>query len=58
MSTSPLAYKIATTAMSAVGNAAPGSLPLLKEWTSVRSKPRFAPRTLHDLARKKGIPNV
>ncbi|PWC54791.1 LutB/LldF family L-lactate oxidation iron-sulfur protein [Azospirillum sp. TSO22-1] len=55
---SPTAYRMATTVLSAVGNAAPASLPLLKEWTSVRAKPRFAGRTLHDLARDRGIPDV
>ncbi|MCG5241213.1 LutB/LldF family L-lactate oxidation iron-sulfur protein [Azospirillum doebereinerae] len=58
MNASPMAYKIATMAMSKLGNAAPTGLPLLKEWTSVRTKPRFASRTLHDLAREKGIPDV
>ena len=55
---SPTAYRVATTVLSTVGNAAPASLPLLKEWTSVRTKPRFAGRTLHDLARDKGIPDA
>jgi len=55
---SPAAYRMATTVLSTVGNAAPASLPLLKEWTSVRAKPRFAGRTLHDLAREKGIPDA
>ncbi len=55
---SPTAYRVATTVLSTVGNAAPASLPLLKEWTSVRAKPRFAGRTLHDLARDKGIPDA
>ncbi|HYH37088.1 MAG TPA: LutB/LldF family L-lactate oxidation iron-sulfur protein [Azospirillum sp.] len=55
---SPTAYRMATTVLSAVGNAAPASLPLLKEWTSVRVKPRFAGRTLHDLARDRGIPDA
>ncbi|HYH23153.1 MAG TPA: LutB/LldF family L-lactate oxidation iron-sulfur protein [Azospirillum sp.] len=55
---SPTAYRMATMVLSTVGNAAPASLPLLKEWTSVRVKPRFAGRTLHDLAREKGIPDA
>ena len=58
MNASPTLYRVATTMLAAVGNAAPASLPMLKEWTSVRAKPRFAGRTLHDLAREKGIPNV
>jgi len=55
---SPIAYKMATTMMAKLGNAAPAALPLLKEWTSARVKPRFAGRTLHDLAREKGIPDA
>jgi L-lactate dehydrogenase complex protein LldF len=55
---SPTLYRVATTMLAAVGNAAPASLPMLKEWTSVRVKPRFAGRTLHDLAREKGIPDA
>lgn len=55
---SPAAYRFATAMASKLGNAAPAGLPLLKEWTSVRTKPRFAGRTLHDLARKKGIPDA
>jgi len=49
---------MATTMMAKLGNAAPAALPLLKEWTSARVKPRFAGRTLHDLAREKGIPDA
>ena len=55
---SPTAYRFATALLAKLGNAAPASLPLLKEWTNVRSKPRFAARTLHDLAREKGVPDV
>ncbi|TWA72651.1 L-lactate dehydrogenase complex protein LldF [Azospirillum brasilense] len=55
---SPLAYQFATALLAKLGNAAPASLPLLKEWTNVRAKPRFANRTLHALAREKGIPDV
>ncbi|HYG90180.1 MAG TPA: LutB/LldF family L-lactate oxidation iron-sulfur protein [Azospirillum sp.] len=58
MNSSPTTYRFATTIAAKLGNAAPASLPLLKEWTSVRSKPRFAGRTLHDLAREKGIPDA
>jgi L-lactate dehydrogenase complex protein LldF len=58
MNASPTAYRMATTLMAKLGNAAPTSMPLLKEWTSARVKPRFAARTLHELARKKGIPDA
>jgi len=30
----------------------------MKAWTSVRSTPRLAPRTLHELARREGIPDA
>jgi L-lactate dehydrogenase complex protein LldF len=29
----------------------------LKAWTQVRSRPRFAPKSLHQLIREKGVPN-
>jgi L-lactate dehydrogenase complex protein LldF len=50
----PRLYGLVTKILAAIGNSAPAGLPLLRQWTSVRSKPRFAPRTLHDLAREKG----
>ena len=58
MYSSPTAYRMASALMAKLGNAAPASLPLLKEWTSARVKPRFAGRTLHEMARKKGIPDA
>jgi L-lactate dehydrogenase complex protein LldF len=30
---------------------------MLKQWTSVRTKPKFAGKSLHDLAREKGFSN-
>ncbi|MCA1908389.1 MAG: iron-sulfur cluster-binding protein [Magnetospirillum sp.] len=50
----PAAYKVGTKALSVVGNLIPAAAPLLKQWTSVRSKPKFAAKTLHELAREKG----
>jgi L-lactate dehydrogenase complex protein LldF len=58
MYSSPIAYRMASALMAKLGNNAPASLPLLKEWTSARVKPRFAGRTLHEMARKKGIPDA
>ena len=55
---SPLAYRIASALAARLGNLTPSSLPLLKEWTNVRTKPRFAGRTLHEMAREKGIADV
>lgn len=52
---SPLAYRVASAAMTAVGNALPASAPLLKAWTSVRTKPRFAPQSLHRTLKDMGV---
>jgi len=38
-----------------VGNFIPAAAPLLKQWTAVRSKPKFAGKSLHQLARDKGF---
>lgn len=54
MYANPAAYKLGTKALSVVGNLIPAAAPLLKQWTSVRSKPKFAAKTLHQLAREKG----
>ncbi len=55
MYASPLVYGLATWAMGLVGNLMPDSLPMLKQWTSVRTKPKFAAKSLHQLAREKGF---
>jgi len=57
MYANPAAYKVGTKALSVVGNLIPAAAPLLKQWTSVRSKPKFAAKTLHQLAREKGYDN-
>jgi len=54
----PALYRVAGRVLTAVGNLIPSSLPPLKAWTSVRAKPKFAPRTLHQLARDKGFDDV
>ena len=54
MNSSPAAYAAATRSLAVIGNLIPAAAPLLKQWTSVRSKPKFAGRTLHQLARDKG----
>lgn len=56
--TTPGLYRWVTRGLSRLGNLAPAWLPLLRGWTSIRSKPRFAPRTLHDLARDHGFPDA
>ncbi|OJX79528.1 LutB/LldF family L-lactate oxidation iron-sulfur protein [Magnetospirillum sp. 64-120] len=57
MYANPAAYKVGTKALSVVGNLIPAAAPLLKQWTSVRTKPKFAAKTLHQLAREKGYDN-
>lgn len=55
MHASPAAYAMATRALALVGNFIPAAAPLLKQWTAVRSKPKFAGKSLHQLARDKGF---
>jgi len=55
MYASPALYRLATKALAVIGNWLPAGLPMLKEWTSVRAKPRFAAKSLHQLAKEKGI---
>ncbi|AVM73018.1 LutB/LldF family L-lactate oxidation iron-sulfur protein [Magnetospirillum gryphiswaldense] len=57
MNSSPAAYAAATRSLAVIGNLIPAAAPMLKQWTSVRSKPKFAGRTLHQLARDKGYEN-
>ncbi|ARJ64924.1 iron-sulfur cluster-binding protein [Magnetospirillum sp. ME-1] len=52
---SPLIYRIGTKMLGWFGNLMPSSAPMLKQWTSVRTKPKFAPKSLHELAREKGF---
>lgn len=51
----PVLYRIATRMLTLIGNAMPASLPMLRAWTSVRTKPRFARRPLNDLVRSRGF---
>ena len=53
----PAAHALGTRALALLGNLIPAAAPLLKQWTRVRSKPRFAVKTLHRLAREKGYDN-
>ena len=55
---SPGLYRAATLAASRLGRWMPGSLPVLSAWTKVRTTPRPARRTLHELADEKGIPDA
>lgn len=51
----PLAYRLGTRLLTLFGNAMPASLPMLRNWTSVRTKPRFARQPLNVLVRSRGI---
>jgi L-lactate dehydrogenase complex protein LldF len=51
-------YRMGTRVLAVAGNLIPSSLPPLKAWTSVRAKPKFAAKTLHQLARDKGFDDV
>ena len=52
---SPALYRLAGRVLAVMGNWLPPGLPMLREWTRVRSRPRFAARTLHQLARDRGF---
>jgi L-lactate dehydrogenase complex protein LldF len=54
----PALYRMGTRVLAVAGNLIPSSLPPLKAWTSVRAKPKFAAKTLHQLARDKGFDDV
>ncbi|MEA1672187.1 lactate utilisation protein LutB domain-containing protein [Nitrospirillum sp. BR 11163] len=55
--TRPLLYRMVTRALAWGGNWVPAGAPLMRDWTRARAKPRFKPRTLHDLARERGYLN-
>ncbi|MBC7906785.1 MAG: iron-sulfur cluster-binding protein [Rhodospirillaceae bacterium] len=50
----PVVYAVATRLMARLGNLIPANAPMLREWTKIRTKPKFAGKTLHELAREKG----
>jgi len=51
----PKLYRLKSLGIAKMGNLAPGWLPVLRNWTSVRTTPRFAKKSLHQLAREAGI---
>jgi len=55
---SPLLYQAMTTLVRLASPLIPSKFGPMKAWTNVRSKPRPARRTLHDLAREKGVPDA
>ncbi|OAN55973.1 (Fe-S)-binding protein [Paramagnetospirillum marisnigri] len=52
---SPALYGLASRALGWFGNLMPASAPMLRTWTAVRTKPKFAAKSLHQLAREKGF---
>lgn len=54
----PPLYRLTLWALTRFGQLAPRWLPGLSAWTSVRTKPRFAARSLHELAAREGLPDA
>ncbi|HEX9161885.1 MAG TPA: LutB/LldF family L-lactate oxidation iron-sulfur protein [Thermoanaerobaculia bacterium] len=54
---SPPAYRVVSWLATRLGRFVPAVGPL-KAWTTVRTKPRFAHKTLHELTREEGVPDV
>ena len=57
MYASPLVYGLSARMMGWFGNWMPSWMPMLKVWTKVRTKPKFAAKSLHQLARERGYSN-
>ena len=53
--TSPALNRLMLWAVARFGGLIPASAPGLSRWTSVRAKPRFARRSLHELVEREGI---
>lgn len=51
----PKLYRLKSYGIAKIGNITPGWLPVLRKWTSVRTTPRFAKKSLHQLAREEGL---
>ncbi len=54
----PALYRLMGFAATRLRRFLPGRLPVLSAWTSVRSTPRPAAKTLHELAREHGTPDA
>ncbi|CAA7621401.1 LutB/LldF family L-lactate oxidation iron-sulfur protein [Magnetospirillum sp. SS-4] len=57
MYSSPRLYGLSSRMMGLFGNLIPAWMPMLKQWTRVRTKPRFAGKSLHQIARERGFSN-
>ena len=51
----PALYALVSRLLARLGNLIPASVPMLRQWTRFRTKPRFAARTLHELAARGGF---
>jgi L-lactate dehydrogenase complex protein LldF len=51
----PKLYRLKSLGIAKMGNLVPGWLPVLRNWTSVRTTPRFAKKSLHQMVREEGI---
>lgn len=54
----PAVYRLSAWFATRFWGLLPGGAPVLKAWTRTRTKPQAAPRSLQELARKKGVPHV
>ncbi|HYB53843.1 MAG TPA: lactate utilization protein LutB domain-containing protein, partial [Thermoanaerobaculia bacterium] len=55
---SPALYRLVTRAATRLRRLTPAWLPVMSNWTSVRSTPRPARTTLHELVEKEGLPDA
>jgi len=51
----PVLYRLKSLGITKLGNFTPRWMPVLRNWTSVRSIPVFAKKNLHQLAREEGL---
>ena len=51
----PKIYRLNSLGIAKLGNYAPPWMPVLRNWTSVRSVPVFAKKNLHQLVREEGL---
>ena len=54
----PSLYRLLGWALTRLRRVLPTRLPVLSAWTSVRTAPRPAPKTLHEIAREHGVPSA